>query len=975
MIEQKLQDKIEDTIASAIVEDIKNPETVDPAIDVSDELNDALNEPPEGAVVEPKPNILDESAPEVAEPEPLQVAGIGRVVTGIVKAGKEAEKRIVPPIPDEPVQRIGGTTVVREATDEELKLLDEATGGTYTKGINFPAIAEGMEDFDLSEYLAKLKDSNSELFESARRGTLNFDQLKVMAEGLGMDDLVLEWANRTPGSGETAEKLLGGMLAAMELTNQTKTAFASAKALPAGPEREAALSKARQMVTLEMQLYANLSGAGSEAGRTLYMLSAAQKQLGTEDIRSRASELVSLLDESIDVEHLGDLYMTLPDAATRAKFTRNLIGKPSDVLVEVWINSILSAPTTHMVNILGNSVFLATRQVENFVAAGLGRVRTGLGVGQKDRMRAREAFASLNGIRKSFLDALRVAGKTMVTEEPTDFVTKIDVRDRRAIGNSGDLTEIAEQWRQGNMGPAFVNTLGVYYRMGGRALLAEDEFFKGIGSQAEIYKIAAMRAGDLYDEMIAAGKTVDEARTAAAAEEARLIANPTADMSKSATEAARELTFQGDLGDNFFGRIQGAMSHPLAKIVVPFYKTPTNVIKETLKRTPLALLSGNIRKKILAGGREGDMALAQISTGSAIAMTFSYLAMGLDDPDNELIIMGNGPTNLQAKQAMQRIGIQPLSINFKQEDGTYKSITFSRLDPMSGLLAMAADFAYYMQYEDDMAVADQLSMAFALGISQYAMDLPFLQGVSELSTALTNPDQRVRAEQTMKFFGEKTADLLLAPIPTVSSFSGGIERMQDPVMSSPMLPEGQLLGTDITELPSFMQGFYSALQKAKGRNPFFSDSVEPKLNLWGEQMTAGTGAGWEFVSPIRIKDTRFAPLDEELLALGGGIRMNNKKIDGVQLNATQYNRWITIQNTVDLSGSVPMFPGDEGYNAAGTMLSTLTAFIQSEYYQSRPTREQKLDAINTQVSVFRSAARKILRMEDPDLDVKINAVQ
>lgn len=972
MIEQKLQEKVEDTIVAAAVNEAKFPETVEPNPDVSDALNEAFAEPVEG---EASQNLFENPAPSVAEPEPLQVAGLGKIVTGVVKAGKEAEKRIVQPIPDEPVQRIGGATVVREATDDELRLLEEATGGTYAKGINFPAIAESMDDFDLGDYLARLKDANQELFESARRGTINFEQLKVMAEGLGMDDLVTEWMNRAPGSGDTAEKLLGGILAAMELTNQTKSSFTAARALPVGPERDAAYARARQMLTMELQLYANLSGAGSEAARTLYMLGAAQRQLGVEDVRSRASELAKLLDEGMDIEHVGDLYLVIPDKATRAKFSRSLIGKPADVLVEIWINSILAAPTTHMVNILGNSMFLATRQIENFVAAGIGKARTAAGIGSKDRMRTREALASLNGIRKSWVDALKVAGKTLVTEEPTDFVTKIDVRDRRAIGNTGDLTEIASQWKQGNIGPAVVNTLGVYFRMGGRALLSEDEFFKGIGSQAEIYKIAAMRAGDLYDELIAAGKTVEEARVAAAAHEAHLISNPTFDMAITARDAARELTFQGDLGDNFFGKIQGAMSHPLAKIVVPFYKTPTNVIKETLKRTPLALLSGDIRRKILAGGREGDMALAQIATGSAIMTTFAYMSMGLDDPDNELIIMGNGPTNLQAKQAMERIGIQPMSINFKQDDGTYQSITFSRLDPISGLLTMAADFAYYSQYEDDQAVLDQLAMAAVLGISQYAMDMPFLQGISELSSALTNADPGTRLEQSMQFFGEKTADVLLAPIPTVSTFTAGIERMVDPTMSSPMLPEGKLLGTDITELPSFMQGFYSSLQKAKGRNPFFSDSVEPKLNLWGEKMTAGTGAGWEFVSPIRVKDTRFSPLDEELLALGGGIRMNNKKIDGVQLNATQYNRWITIQNQVDISGPVPRFPGDEGYDPAGTMLPLLMAFIGSEYYQSRPTKEQKLDAINTQVSVFRSAAQGILRMEDPVLDAKINAVQ
>jgi hypothetical protein len=967
MIEQKLQEKVEDTIVSAAVNEAKFPETNDPAPNVSDALNEAFNEPTE--------NIFENPAPAVDEPEPIQVAGIGKVVTGIVKAGKEAEKRIVQPIPDVPVQQIGGTTVVREATDEEMQLLSEATGGTYTKGINFPSIAEGMEDFDLANYLAQLKDANSELFESARRGTINFDQLKVMAEGLGMDDLVLEWANRTPGSGDTAEKLLGGMLAAMELTTQTKSAFTAARAIPSGTERDAAYARARQMLTLELQLYANLSGAGSEAARTLYMLGASQKQLGTVDVKSRASELAKLLDEGMDIEHLGDLYLTLPDAASKAKFARGLIGKPADVLVEVFINSILAAPTTHMVNILGNSMFMATRQVENFVAAGIGKARTAAGIGSKERMRTREAFASLNGIRKSWLDSLKVAGKTMVTEEPTDFVTKIDVRDRRAIGNTGDLTEIAQQWKEGNIGPAFVNTMGVYYRMGGRALLAEDEFFKGMGSQSEIYRIAAMRSGDLYDELIAAGKTPQEAKIAAAAEEARLIANPTHDMAKTAQDAAREMTFQGDLGDNFFGKIQGGMSHPLAKIVVPFYKTPTNVIKETLKRTPLALLSGDIRRKILAGGREGDMALAQIATGSAIASTFAYMAMGLDDPDQDMIIVGNGPTNLQAKQAMERQGIQPMSINIKQEDGTYKSITYSRLDPISGLLTMAADFAYYSQYEDDEAVLEQLAMALTLGISQYAMDMPFLQGVSELAGALTNPDPKLRAESAMQFFGEKMADVLLAPLPTVSSFTAGIERMVDPTMSSPMMPEGRLLGTEITELPSFMRGFYSSLQKAKGRNPFFSDTVEPKLNLWGEEMEAGEGAFWEFISPIRIKNTRFSPVDKELQNLGGGIRMNPQKIDGVLLNATQYNRWVTIQNTADLSGSAPKFPGDEGYDPSATLLPMLSNFINSEYYMAQPTKDDKLEAINSLVSTYRSAAKQILRMEDSLLDAKINAVQ
>lgn len=965
MIQEKLNEKIDETVASTQLDQALNEPAEDSTINVEPVTGDAIDTPTS--------DVFSTDVPSISEPEPLQVAGkFGALKSVISKRVAEAEKKVVPPIPDEPVQQIGGQTVIREATDEELTALDQAIGGTYTKGINFPQIAEGMEDFDLADYAAKLKDANSELFEAARRGTINFDQIKELAEQIGLEDTAAYWLNRAPGSGDTAEKVLAGLMTAMELSRQTREAFVAARALPDGPERIEAMAKARQMMTMEMHLYANISGAGSEAGRTLYALRSAQTKLETPDLQARADDLTALLDDSIDAEHLAELYMVLPDAASRNRFTQNLIGKPSDALIEIWINSILTAPTTHLVNILGNSMFMATRQVENFVAAGIGKARTGLGIGSRDRMTSREAIASLEGIRKSWRDALIVAGKTLWTEEPSDFVTKIDVRDRRAIGTTGDPAEVVQMIREGNIGAAFVNAIGIQVRMGGRFLLAEDEFFKGIGYRAELHRMAAMRAGQLYDELIESGKTPQEAAQAATVEEARILQNPPHGIVKDAQEAARVMTFQGDLGDNFFGRIQGGMSNPIAKLFVPFYKTPSNVVKETVKRSPLYMAFPSFWKKIASGGRDADMALSQLSIGSAIMSSFAYMSMGLDDPNNDLIIMGNGPTNPRAKQAMGRLGIQPNSINIRQEDGNYKSITFSRLDPISGMLVMAADFAYYAQYEDDQAVVDQLAMAAALGISQYAMDMPFLQGVQELSVALTNPDPRVRMESLMELMGQKTTELFLAPLPTVSSFSAGIERQIDPTASSPLLPETGFMGEDPTQLPAFMRGFYTALQKAKGRNPFFSDTVEPKLNLWGEEVQAGTGAGWEFWSPIRIQDTKFSVVDEELMNLGLGVAMNPKKIDGVLLNAEQYNRWIMLQSKRDAQGRMPE---DEGYDASTTLLPVLAEVVMSPGYQAKSTREDKLKELTTIIGLYRSAAKKSLIAEDPYLEAKINAVQ
>jgi len=640
------------------------------------------------------------------------------------------------------------------------------------------------------------------------------------------------------------------------------------------------------------------------------------------------------------------------------------------MVVEVWINSILTAPTTHMVNVVGNSVFMATRVVEQVPAAAYGAVRTAI-TGARDKARFRDVVNSLEGIRKGFLDAMIVSGKTLFTEEPSDIVSKIDVRNRRAIGTSGDPRVIIDEIRSGNAGAAAVNMLGISARMGGRFLLAEDEFFKGVGYRMSLHQMVGTRTANMYDELVAAGKTPQEAKQMAAAEGARLMANPPKGLVEDARDAARQMTFQGDL-DGFLGDMQGGMSHPVAKLFVPFYKTPTNVMKETMVRSPLMLAYPGFYKKLAAGGREADIAFGQVATGSMISSAFAYMAMGIDDPDKELIIMGSGPPDPEAQQAMMRKGIQPFSINFKNEDGTYTSVTYSRLDPISGMLAMAADFAYYANYEEDQAVIDRLAMAMTMSLAEYTLDMPFLQGVQELTRVFTNADPMIRQEQFMEMIGGKVTEAGLAFVPGMSSFSAGIERMQDPTVSSPMLPEAGLIGEDPTQLPAFMRGFYTELQRAKGRNPFFSDSVPPKLNLWGEKITAGSGEGWEFWSPIRVQDTKFAPIDDELMALGDGIKMPNKKISGVRLNAVQYNKWLTTMNSMDKRGRMP---GDAGYDVGQTMLPLLMDIIGTEYYQSLPTKEDKLDKITTVVGTFKTAARKMLVAGDPDLAVKIMAAQ
>ena len=83
----------------------------------------------------------------------------------------------------------------------------------------------------------------------------------------------------------------------------------------------------------------------------------------------------------------------------------------------------------------------------------------------------------------------------------------------------------------------------------------------------------------------------------------------------------------------------------------------------------------------------------------------------------------------------------PYSIGVKQEDGSYEYTTFSRLDPLSALLIMGADLAQYSKYhEEDISLLDpkdydDIIKNYVLAVSDYATNMPFLQGIAELQSA------------------------------------------------------------------------------------------------------------------------------------------------------------------------------------------------------------------------------------------------
>ena len=239
MINKELEKKVEQTIVGATTQE-------------------ALFADPEPAAVETPEIIAEETlgeqdifAPDPAgpapEPEDVQVAGLGglaNIGAKISKRVKEAESRVVAPIKDEPIQEVGGQLVIRE-DQANVDEINQALGGDYTKGLNFPKIEGLGGDLDVGAYLQNIKNLNADLFEQARRGTLNMERITELANAKDLSKVVYDWGLRPAGQAATAEDLLAGVIALDRVMRDVDDKINIVATLEKGADRDAATTDSR----------------------------------------------------------------------------------------------------------------------------------------------------------------------------------------------------------------------------------------------------------------------------------------------------------------------------------------------------------------------------------------------------------------------------------------------------------------------------------------------------------------------------------------------------------------------------------------------------------------------------------------------------------------------------------------------------------------------------------------------------------
>jgi hypothetical protein len=397
---------------------------------------------------------------------------------------------------------------------------------------------------------------------------------------------------------------------------------------------------------------------------------------------------------------------------------------------------------------------------------------------------------------------------------------------------------------------------------------------------------------------------------------------------------AQKGTFTADLPPAL-KNLQQTFNHPALKIVVPFFKTPANIGLQVIERTPFAPLSSQWREEIAKGGVYRDMALAKVTLGSAVLATFAAMSA-------EGSITGRGPERKADRDALTRDGWQPYSI--KVGDKYY---SYSGMEPVSALLAIAADYAEYAKHETDASKIEEVFLGGTYGLYEYLKEQPYLQGVADVAKLIGTTQQgAVDGKKVVDGLVKQFGGFVIggSPAGAYSSLLAGIERLSDPTnrdtKASPELPMG-------------VRGFIEAFNKYKSRLPYFSADLPEALNLWGEPTKSGTGAAYEMVLPTRVTPQQFSEVDDLLMRMGSPVGMPERKIDGVEMDAFQYNRLLTIYGK-DLPAK------QEILNIMKTPGFDLLSL------------DDQQKTVQRVHSKFMDAAKNMLRSEEPSLQAKID---
>ena len=451
----------------------------------------------------------------------------------------------------------------------------------------------------------------------------------------------------------------------------------------------------------------------------------------------------------------------------------------------LFINSILSNPITHQVNMISTGINTFGRPVAKFIGA----------EGNDTRLRA---MKELQYLFSTMQESTKMAAFA--------FRANRNIVDAGASILEGKSAErlMMDGWTgtRGALGRAFMDGYGIPSRF----LMAEDELFKQMNFRsylrAEIWERTqreiergtrkfATRAK--YNEYV--NKQFDSIISVINRESMEgKLSKRNLELMERARQYAAEATFtedlrKGSVSANFQNLVN---EFPIARQIVPFIRTPLNILKQSAKASPAALLAEefpnqfgwmrkaswideHIREINSPDKQVRAFARGRSRMGSSLFAGGLVFAGQVDNPEAPVAITGGLPKNRHQREILLATGYQPYSIRLfaTEEDikkygekGTayevvkgendsikyirgadgkikYKYISFKRLEPYAGFLALAADTyrvgGYLVNREENKLKNEALNQVLLAAMYDSTIDKTFISGIAELFQMFEEP--------------------------------------------------------------------------------------------------------------------------------------------------------------------------------------------------------------------------------------------
>ena len=529
---------------------------------------------------------------------------------------------------------------------------------------------------------------------------------------------------------------------------------------------------------------------------------------------------------------------------------------------EYVINSYLTAPTNITTNVMSGAGQVLFSPLLREMEAIVGKATAN----KADQRRMGEGLVMLKGILQGFGEGLDFAKAGWVTGKPLDLkidaasfgMTAKEFRDAQIKYGFDDIkADALKEVMYDQATQAIPGTVGKVLRLGSKAGVAIDEFWKATLRRME-FNAKAYRDADLLAEKFGVSKEDAYAK----AVENRMSPDNWNELMretfgvKGTTEVAnfaKEKVFQENLGGIARGVQEFRAKNPLlGALILPFVKTPYNILKEGAAYMPG--IGAFARKEIIdplvgrGTGEFGWAAFQPVQRERLIAK--QMLGMAATMYVNSLVeqgyITGSNPKGDLPKYSM-KIG-----------DSWY---SYARIEPLASLFGIVTDMHQtYNEYkadpkwnkETELSVLGHFGTAAMQSVSDNVLNKSFVEGISKAIAALLDPER----------YGESfIQSYSTAAVPAgVAAVARGFDPYERQVVSF----------TD----------------KLKGRTPGLRDTLPIRYDNMGQPIQTSVS---EVLAGVKV----FTPteLQQRLNAVDVDIKGIGKKVGRVELSAEQLSRY------------------------------------------------------------------------------------